>query len=243
MKDIGIFVKAIKKKRELKDINTNFVKDELLKFLKKNPKLKLNINKRSKEFKTIVKGVRTVLQKVYGAYSKSKIKEHPSTKDRDYRNLYKKIFKITGKPKKILDLGCGLNPLSFKDKTVYYVACDINKNNCKIIKEHFDKLKIKNKVICKDLLKVKEKADVCFLFRVLDVIDRKGHKKSENLIKSLNCKYIVASFSTKTLSGKEMNYPYRGWIERMLERLNYKFKIIKQENEIFYVIRNIKVFS
>lgn len=236
MKDVDTLIKTIKQKKVLRDIDTNFVKEELLKFLKKDPKLKINSNKRSKEFKTIIKSVRAVLQKVYGAYSKSKIKEHPSTRDRNYNNLYKKIFNITGKTKKILDLGCGLNPLSFKDMNIYYVANDISKDNCKIVKNYLNKSKIKNKVICKDLLKVKEKADVCFLFRILDVIDRKGHKKSENLIKSLDCKYIITSFSTKTLSGKKMRHPYRGWIERMLERLGYKFKIIKQENEIFYVI-------
>lgn len=232
MDNTEILVKAVKQKKELKNIDDSFVKEELLKYLKQNPKIKINVNKRSKEFKTIVKGVRAVLRKVTGAFS---IK---STEDRNYKNLYEKIFEITGKPQKILDLGCGLNPLSFEDKDVYYIACDINKENCEIIKKYLDKIGIKNKVICADLLKIKEDAEVCFLFRVLDALDRsKGHKISENLIKSLNCKYIVVSFSTKTLSGKEMNHPYRGWIERMLNRLGYKFEILKQESEIFYVIK------
>ncbi|MAH07128.1 hypothetical protein CMI38_02665, partial [Candidatus Pacearchaeota archaeon] len=38
-----------------------------------------------------------------------------STKERlkDYSEIYSKIFSITGKPERIVDLGCGMNPLSF----------------------------------------------------------------------------------------------------------------------------------
>ena len=42
--------------------------------------------------------------------------------------------------------------------------------------------------------------------------------------------YIVASFPTKTISGKKMNYPRRGWIEKMLKRIGYEFSIIKENN-------------
>lgn len=229
-------VKDIKNKKELKDINDNFVMEEIKKFLKQNPKIKLTSNKKSKDYKAIIKGVRAILRRVHSSFYGGEL----SIKERNkiYPSLYKKIFKITGKPKKILDLGCGSNPLKFKEKGIYYVACDINKDICKKVKEYLDKQKIKNKVICKDLLKVNEKADVCFLFKVLDVLDRgKGHKVSENLIKKLKCKHIVVSFPTKTLSKKQMRHPYRGWIERMLNRIGYKFKILKFENEIFYVIK------
>lgn len=228
-------VKDIKNKKELKDIDENFVKTELKRFLKENPKISLTPNKKSKDYKLIIKGVRKILRKVYGSFDSG----NTSINERKeiYKDLYKKIFKITGKPKTILDLGCGLNPLNFKDKDVYYIACDINQENCKEVKKYFNKLKIRSKVICKDLLKVNEKADICLLFKVLDLLDRKGHKTSEKLIKNLKCKYVIASFPTKTLSGKQMRHPYRGWIERMLERIGYTFKILKYKNEIFYIIK------
>ncbi len=80
------------------------------------------------------------------------------------------------------------------------------------------------------------KADVCFMFKFLDPLEEKGHKLSEEIIKSLDCKYIVVSFSTKTISGRNMRYPYRGWIEKMLNRINIKFDRFNLENEVFYII-------
>ena len=59
---------------------------------------------------------------------------------------------------------------------------------------------------------------------------------SEKLIENLNSRFIVVSFSTKTLSGKKMNFPERNWFGRMLMRLGKKFKKINFENEVFYVI-------
>ena len=78
--------------------------------------------------------------------------------------------------------------------------------------------------------------DVCFMFKFLDPIEDKGHKLSEEIIKLIKARYIVISFSTKTVSGKKMNHPYRGWIEKMLERIKKDFEKISLENEVFYII-------
>lgn len=171
-----------------------------------------------------------------------------STKERlpFYEKLYSRIFAVTGWPRSILDLGCGFNPLSFPFmglEEVDYWAYDLNGDDIKILNNYFkvmgDDLNGKAELINLERIDCKTlpKADVCFLFKVLDIIDKKDHKKSEEIIKSLNCKWIVASFSTKTVSGKKMTHPYRGWMNRMLERLGYEFKIIEFENEIFYVIK------
>ena len=82
------------------------------------------------------------------------------------------------------------------------------------------------------------KADVCFLFKVLDELERKkGRKTSEALIKVINAKWLVISFATRKVTGKPMQYPYRRWLEQMLTRLDYEFKIIEEVNEIFYIVK------
>ncbi|MBU2523283.1 MAG: hypothetical protein KKE23_03270 [Nanoarchaeota archaeon] len=171
-----------------------------------------------------------------------------STKERlpCYKKIYEKIFEITGWPKSIIDLGCGFNPMSFPLMglgEVDYYAYDINGDDIKILNEYFkimgDDLNGKAALINLEKVDYKTlpKADVGFLFKVFDVLDRKDHKKSEEIIKSLDCKWIIASFSTQTVSGKKMKHPHRGWIDKMLERIGYEFKIIEFENEIFYVIK------
>lgn len=189
-----------------------------------------------------------------------------------YEDIYKKIFEITGEPKTIVDLGCGLNPFSFifmnlghrsvsypqgtrtssrpklrnAGRKVNYYAYDIDDEDISFINEYFYlmKKKISGKAEILNLSSANEKeiqkipeADVCFMFKLADVLDRENHKQSEKIIKNLNSDYIVVSFSKKTLAGNKMNFPYRGWIEKMLERIGLEFNKIDFENEIFYVIK------
>ena len=174
--------------------------------------------------------------------------KHSSTKERllFYSELYKKIFKIAGKPKSILDLGCGINPLSFvfmNLEKVNYHAYDINKDEIKLIDSFFKILNKKNKEIkaiaqVKDITKLKfPKTDIAFLFKITDILDKgKGHKKTEEIIKKIPAKHIIISFPTLTMSGKKMTAPRRKWMEWMCKRLRYEYQILEYSNELFYVI-------
>jgi len=258
-------IKEIKKKKELSNISDQFVKTELEKYLKLHPRIDLTkINIKSKDYKIIITDLRAVLRRVYGLFrddkkneleellNKGKIKDilatHSSTKERFliYERLYKQIFAITGKPKKILDLGCGLNPFSYqfmKLKELEYYAYDIDSKEIEFIKRHFTVLENRNsffkgKAEVKDIINdVLPKVDVCFLLKMTDVIDRgKGHKITENLLEKVPAKYIVMSFATRTMSGKKMTAPRRNWVEWLCQRKEYAYEIIEFENEIFYII-------
>ena len=127
-----------------------------------------------------------------------------------------------------------------------YYAYDIDKADMSFINEYFYTMKdkISGKAETINLASISEeeiqklpKVDVCFMFKLADVLDRKNHKQSEKIITNLNSKYIVVSFAKKTITGKNMNFPYRGWIERMLERVGLKFEKIEFETEVFYIIK------
>lgn len=174
-----------------------------------------------------------------------------STKERlqYYPSLYKQIFRYTGNPQTILDLGCGLNPISYPymhlQQTTYF-AYDIDTADISFLSTYFKILSLRGKAAILDLNKLENirslpQADVAFLFNALDPLDQgKGHKLSEMLITVVPARFVVASFSTMTVSGKSMNYPYRGWIERMLERLGFSFTLFQTPNELFYIIEKNK---
>jgi len=261
-------IKDIKQKKELLQLDDQFVKEELNRYFKKEPKIlkKLGeeLNPKSKEYKKVIKEVRAKLRRSYGLFRVEKeskdlkelfkkkdyqkiLETHSSTKERlsFYDQLYQKIFKITGIPKTILDLGSGINPLSFSHmnlKNVNYFAYDLSKEEVKILNQFFKDQKIKGKAGILDLLQIEKvkklpKAEVAFLFKMTDVLDKgKGHKTSENVIKAIPAKFIVVSFPTLTISGKKMNYPRKGWIELMCKRLEYKLNILEFSNELFYVM-------
>ncbi|MFH1276680.1 MAG: hypothetical protein ABIH82_06230 [Candidatus Woesearchaeota archaeon] len=246
-----------------------------------------NFHTKSAIYKKVMKEVREQLRRVYGLYRidvekeyrkklvneliegkdlvtnvKKILETHSSTKERltFYSKLYDKIFKITGKPKSIIDLGCGVNPFSIpfmdlnktnksaKITKLNYYAYDISEEEIQALNEFFAYLSKQNKYFwghakVLDIFTLAEiehhdNIDICFLLKMTDVLDRgKGHKVSEEVITKVPAKYVVVSFSTKTMSGKEMNFPERKWIELMCERLKYKIEKFRFSNEIFYVIK------
>lgn len=267
--DVSSIKENIKKSKKYGGINEEIIKREVEDFVKKNPRYtehKENfILKQIKEklhwaygsFQTRKKSkIRKLLEQLRNKKSISIIREilntNLSTKERLplYGQIYEKIFEITGTPDSILDLGCGLNPISYPymelDEDAKYYAYDINEDDLKIIREFLEIYAVNSDVQTIDLKNVKQikklpPADVCFMFKVLDPIEKreKGHKLAEEIMEILRKKYkfIVISFASQTLSGKKMNYPQRGWIERMLTRIGLKFESFETENEIFYVVK------
>ena len=139
-------------------------------------------------------------------------------------------------------MGCGLNPLSYNELGIKpkYVAYEINEEYVKQINKYFKESKINGQAFSKDILQIKRfpKADVYFLFKLLESVElKKGHKISEEIIIKIPSKNLIVSFPTKTISGKPMNVPIRKWMNLMLERLKYEYSIIREENEIFYIIK------
>lgn len=255
MDKINSLIEKIKEKRELSGISDDIVKESLERFVRNN---RININYLTPRYeKIIIKEIRAELRKYSGRFNSkilhtSKVKKkdfinmlnmHSSTKERlDFYPTLNRIIESL-KVKSILDLGCGLNPIAVATKDRTYYAADINEEYLSIIGEFFSINKIKGKVFLYDLRKINKdllEADLCLILKLFDVLERRGHKLAEKIVKEVRCNYMIVSFSTKTLSGKPMNHPQRGWIERMLSRLGFKFETFKSKNEIFYLIYKSK---
>lgn len=253
-------VALVKNKREFKNLDNKFV-ENILSFYTAS-KIIENLNK--KEITAIVKKARSKLREIYGAFWTKKflkrfdylkeldglddidshekiLKLHVSSKERlpYYPEIYEKIFEITGKPKTVLDLGCGLNPLSlpFMNIKPRYFAVELVEEDAKFIQLYFDTVKIKGKAYAVDLLNIEKnlpKADVCFMFKLLDTLESMRWDITETLLKNLDVKWIVASFATMSLGGRKHIHK-RSWFERMIKDRKYEtFSVL---NEQFYVIK------
>lgn len=271
-------IAEIKRKKELKDLADSFVKEQVFKVLNQEAKLLNSLlskfHSKSAAFKLTIKLVRAKLRRMHGLFRTEKIKiddlvkeylnlpsrekliqilnSHSSTKERIdfYPQLYQKIFAITGKPKRVIDLGCGINPFSIPLmglEELKYFAYDLNQEEIGNLKKFFDYLHQKNKLFLgvaeildfnhAERLVLLQKADLGLIFKITDILDQgKGHKKSEMVMKAIPAKFLIVSFPTLTMSGKRMNHPRRGWIELMCKRLGYEFKVLEFSNEIFYVV-------
>lgn len=227
--------------------------------------------KKNSVFRKAVKAVRAKLHNQFGMFQPGKTAEpakirlieqaktgrlddstvaevlssHLSTKERlqYYPFVYKSIFAVTGRPNSILDIGCGLNPVSLYYsglKKTDYLACDIDQSGLKFVQQFFDALEINGKTVVADISKKDEisklsasKYDLCFMFKILELDKR----LAQPLITGINAGFIIASFSTVSLAGKIMANPRRLWFEKMLSRLKLGFSVFKTENEIFYCIK------
>jgi len=169
---------------------------------------------------------------------------NPSTKARipNYSRIYKEIFKRTGKPNSILDLACGLNPISLiymNLPKVNYLASDIKQSDVKILNNYFktiqEKTKIKGKAIKLDLEKEipKAKADICLMFELIDIIPLKNTKR---LIKQINCQKIVVTFPYKTIKPSTSRYKRFSEFQKYLKKQNIKNESFTCGKEIIYII-------
>ena len=241
-------VNKIKEKKELSGLSRDLVLDVIVEYLEKH---KINLGKLGKrEVKLVVKEIRAQLRKNSGMFQKSLKKRigalddidglletHRSTAER--LEFYPKLREIIREldVKSILDLGAGLNPVALAEKGIEYYAFDIREDDMEIVSEFFRKKGISGEAVVRDLRKVSSlpKADICLIFKVLDIIEDKGHRIAGELIDKIDSKYILISFAKKTLSGKPMRYPRRRWLESILHFGGYKFKIFNSENEVFYL--------
>lgn len=263
------FVKEILKSKKYKNISKEVIENEIKDFIKKYPGWE-----KLKE-KLILKEIKSKLHKKHATFSLVKdskkssyieqlekepknleiiekiLSSNRSTKERldIYQDLYEKIFEISGKPRAIIDFGCGLNPISsvFIEKPFVYYCYDINEQDSNLINKFFKIKGIEGRAFVINLEEIKNyqnipQADIGFMFKFIDTIEEgiNNHKLAEEIVKKVleKIKYLVVSFATKTLSGKSMMYSNRGWFERMLKRLELEFRKLEFNNEIFYIVKS-----
>ncbi|MFA5303101.1 MAG: methyltransferase domain-containing protein [Candidatus Nanoarchaeia archaeon] len=252
------------KKKELNGIDKSIALKEINRNLNsKVDKLIKEKRYKSKEFKEFIKKVRSQLRRQFGAFNNANIDREGLVKKKDYfglmlshqssrerlpyyKEVYLKIFKDLNGPISIIDIGCGFNPLSIefmKVKPKKYLALDINENDLKIIREYFKQKGVSGEANVFDATNLKnygfnEMFDYCFAFKVFEILERtKSHRLTEDIIKLVPARIIVASFSTRTLSNAPMTRKRRIWFEVMSKRLGYSIESFSIPNELFYILR------
>lgn len=254
----------ILKKKELAKIS----KDCAIKEIKRqiSPKIKkIILEKRFKsgDFKEFSKKIRAQLRRQTGAFNNPKIDReiliekkdygslllsHKSSKERMpyYEKAYGIIFERFPLAKSIIDLGCGLNPLSieFMPKIPEkYLALEIDTGMVDAINGYFSQKKINGIAKEFDASDLKSydfdgSFDLCFAFKLFEILEKtKSHRLTEDIILKIPAKAIIASFSTRTLGNAPMSKKRRVWFEVMSKRLGFSIEYFEIPNELFYILK------
>ncbi len=151
---------------------------------------------------------------------------HLSTRERlpILTDFYRQIFAITGPPRHILDIACGLNPLAFpwmglsNDVAIY--AYDIHEPRIKFINHYFDLQGLPQLARLQDVALnfPQEQADVALFLKEMPRFERNYPAKGRALLEALPVQWLVVSFpSVSTHGGRSLVKRYREFYAQLLD--------------------------
>jgi len=251
-------------------------KKEFSKLPKSVIKRVLNLKEVKKECveKEKVKKARAVLRKVFTAFLTRKIlknkfkkgdfklilKSHYSTKERDYKQIYLRIFQNLKEVKTIIDLGSGVNGFSYVylketlGSEINYLAVEAVKQVVEIMNNYFKENKFNAKAIYQDLFEVKEvlkiikktqKPRAVLMFNIIDSLELVERNFSKKFIlevfEILDRKdRIVLSFPFKSLSKKKQFKANRSWLVKFVEENFQILDNFDSGSERFFVLTKLR---
>ncbi|MEO7296039.1 MAG: hypothetical protein ABIZ57_07835 [Candidatus Limnocylindria bacterium] len=154
------------------------------------------------------------------------LRAHASTRERipHLDALYDGIWSLTGMPASVMDLGCGLNPLTLPwmglpaDAT--YLASDVDLRPLATVSAFLELVGQPHRVATHDVVErpPTDVADVALLLKLVTTIDRQDPDAATRLLAAVNVRHAVVSFPRQSLAGrgKGMERTYRQRLERLV---------------------------
>jgi 16S rRNA (guanine(1405)-N(7))-methyltransferase len=168
---------------------------------------------------------------------------HQSTRERLglLDRFYPALWEITGQPESILDLGCGLNPLSIPWMQLRpecrYIALDIDRERVGFLNRYLAMVGMEPLARCEDIVAPSpdDRADVALLLKTSPTLERQEPGATGRLVERLRASWVVVSFAVRSLSGRDkgMAVTYerqfleqaQGW-GRPIARLGFETELV-----------------
>jgi len=203
--------------------------------------------------KAALKGTKRRLHQICRSFAAIKaacreiLRQHSSTRERlpILKEFYNPLWAITGVPRTLLDLGCGLNPLTLPWMDLppgsQYVAFDIDAPRIAFLNHFFALAGLPPLANWQDVVchLPEREADVALLLKTSPTLEHQEKGGTLRLLQALQVPFLVVSFSVKSLGGKEkgMATHYEREFLAMVE--DEPWQISKQvfETELVFVIK------
>lgn len=169
---------------------------------------------------------------------------HLSTRERlpIMEEFYSQIFTQTGVPERLLDLGCGLNPMAFPwmglPDTVEYVAYDIHEPRIDFLNHYFRLQGLAPLARVQDiaLRPPRETADVALFLKEMPRFERNYPGSGRRLLSELPVRYLVVSFPTiSTHGGRSLVNRYREFFDQLVAGEGWPVQELMFEGEMVFV--------
>lgn len=159
-------------------------------------------------------------------------------------DFYNQIFSITGEPKTIIEPACGVNALThfWMDSSIKYLGYDVDQDLITFLNKVFKLFKNECQASVKlgdILIDELPSAEMVLLLKVLTILEKQKKGCSLEILKKVKCKYLVVSFPTKSLSGKDKGMVafYDRWFTDLIRTTSYSYNRIIFPTELIFVVR------
>jgi 16S rRNA (guanine(1405)-N(7))-methyltransferase len=156
--------------------------------------------------------------------------DHLSTRERlpILDDFYRQIFAVTGRPRSLLDIACGLNPLAYRwmglagaPEPVHFYAYDIHAPRIDLINHYFGLEGLPALARLQDVAidPPQETADLALFLKELPRFARNyGSDLARTFLHSLNVRWLVVSFPTvSTHGGRSLVERYRDYFNELID--------------------------
>ena len=175
------------------------------------------------------------------------LSRHASTRERlpleAMDALYERLFTTTGRPRSVLDLACGINPLYLAARGVDVTGVDISGSAVEAVNRFGEVYGQPARAVCADLLCPgsipHEHFDMALLFKLLPLLERQRPGAALDVMRAVNADWLVTSFPTRTLGGRNvgMAAQYSLWMEGHIPPGRSVADRFETDNELFYILK------
>ena len=174
------------------------------------------------------------------------LSRHASTRERlpvsDMDALYARIFEVTGRPRSVLDLACGIHPLYLGARGIKATGVDISGLAVDAVNRFGEVYGMPVSAVCADVLCPgaipAERFDLSLLLKLLPLLERQKTGAALDAMRAVNADWLVVSFPTRTLGGRNvgMAAQYSDWMGSHIPPGRTVAASFETSNELFFIL-------
>ena len=175
------------------------------------------------------------------------LSRHASTRERlplaEIDALYERIFATTGRPRSVLDLACGINPIYLGARGIETTGLDMSGAAVYAVNCFHESYGMPVSAVCADLLHPGAipgvRFDAALMLKLLPLMERQREGAAARAMDAVNAQWLVVSFPTRTLGGRNvgMAASYSQWMQAHVLSKKTIVDSFEVKNELFYILK------
>lgn len=174
---------------------------------------------------------------------------HLSTRERlpILDTFYRDIFAVTGPPRRLLDIACGLNPLAFPwmglpAAGTDFVAYDIHEPRVDFLNHYFILQGLPPLAYVKDVAvgALTESGDVALFLKEMPRFERNYSGHGRALLDAIDARWLVVSFPTiSTHGGRNLTNRYRDFFYQIIDGSGWPVTELLFDTELVFCAQKV----